>query len=249
MPESSGGGINVAEKNDGGGTTVNVGLTGTGAVAGDTVVVSWGTQTVNYTLQQSDINAASAAVTVPSAAIDAQGSGNVDVTAVINDQPGNAGTASAPITVAVDLLVPAAPGLGGGTGLTTATPTVNGTSEANAAISLFDTDGTTLVGDGTADGSGAWSITISSPLSAGQHTIKAKQTDAAGNVSDLSSSGVLVSVSGGAPTSAESQPLQLQDLLSDGSGAQLVQSSGASLAPASSSLSSLLDEQPIAPSL
>ena len=48
IPENGGGGINAGEASDG--TPVVVGLTGTGAAAGDTLTVNWGSQTVTYTL-------------------------------------------------------------------------------------------------------------------------------------------------------------------------------------------------------
>ena len=48
IPENAGGGINAAEASDG--TPVVVGLTGTGAAAGDTLTINWGSQTVSYTL-------------------------------------------------------------------------------------------------------------------------------------------------------------------------------------------------------
>ena len=66
------------------------------------------------------------------------------------------------------------------------TPTITGHSEAGAAVRLYDTDGTTLLGSATANGSGNWSIT-SSTLGSGTHTLTAKQTDVAGNVSVASS--------------------------------------------------------------
>ena len=47
------------------------------------------------------------------------------------------------------------------------TPTVTGSgAEAGATVTLYDTNGTTVLGTATADGSGNWSIT-SSTLSAG----------------------------------------------------------------------------------
>ena len=58
-----------------------VGLAGTGAVAGNTLTVTWGSQTVSYTLQAADISAGSATVTVPLATITTQGDGTFDVTA------------------------------------------------------------------------------------------------------------------------------------------------------------------------
>ncbi len=65
------------------------------------------------------------------------------------------------------------------------TPTVTGTAAANATIKLYDSDGTTLIGTGTADGSGNWSIT-SSALSEGTHTLKATQAIGGGGASALS---------------------------------------------------------------
>ena len=62
IPENGGGGINAGEASNG--TPVVVSLAGTGAVAGDTLTVNWGGQTVTYTLA-ADITGNSATVTVP----------------------------------------------------------------------------------------------------------------------------------------------------------------------------------------
>ena len=70
------------------------GLAGTGAAAGDTLTVNWGSQTVTYTLLAADISASSATVTVPLATIAAQGQGTFDVTARLTDAAGNAGANS-----------------------------------------------------------------------------------------------------------------------------------------------------------
>ncbi|HEX7984617.1 MAG TPA: Ig-like domain-containing protein, partial [Duganella sp.] len=68
-----------------------------------------------------------------------------------------------------------------------ATPTITGHAENGAAVRLYDSDGSTVLGTATADGSGNWSITAST-LSEGTHTLTAKQTDVAGNVSVASGS-------------------------------------------------------------
>lgn len=68
---------------------------------------------------------------------------------------------------------------------TSSTPVITGKAEAGATVSLYDTDGTTVLGSTTADGSGNYSITTST-LSEGAHTFTAKQTDVAGNVSQAS---------------------------------------------------------------
>ncbi|ATC63708.1 hypothetical protein CMV30_06930 [Nibricoccus aquaticus] len=65
------------------------------------------------------------------------------------------------------------------------TPTLSSTAENNATVTLYDTDGTTVLNTTTANGSGNWSI-ASSTLSSGAHTITAKATDTAGNVSSAS---------------------------------------------------------------
>ena len=99
IPES-GGGINAGEASNG--TPVVVGLSGTGAAAGDTLTVNWGGQTVTYTLLAADISASSATVTVPAATITAQGNGTFDVTARLTDAAGNAGANSGAFPVTVD---------------------------------------------------------------------------------------------------------------------------------------------------
>ncbi len=70
------------------------------------------------------------------------------------------------------------------------TPVITGTTEANSTVKLYDTDGITLLGTGTANNLGAWSIT-SNALSLGNHSLMVKQVDVAGNVSNASSALVL----------------------------------------------------------
>lgn len=65
------------------------------------------------------------------------------------------------------------------------TPTFNGTAEANSTVTLFS-GGSTQIGSTTANGSGNWTITASTPAD-GNYSITAKATDAAGNVSTASS--------------------------------------------------------------
>ena len=59
------------------------------------------------------------------------------------------------------------------------TLTVAGTAAAGSTVTLYDTDGTTVLGTGVATG-GAFSITTS-VLDEGAHTLTAKASDAAGN--------------------------------------------------------------------
>ena len=89
IAENSGGGINAGEASNG--TPVVVGLAGTGAAAGDTLTVTWGGQTTNYSLTPRPTSLASSA-TVPVPARDDHGPGNgtFDVTARLTDAVGNA---------------------------------------------------------------------------------------------------------------------------------------------------------------
>ncbi|MCE0489776.1 Ig-like domain-containing protein [Pantoea sp. Mb-10] len=77
-----------------------------------------------------------------------------------------------------------------------ATPTLSGTAEANAVVSIFD--GSTLLGSITAGGDGAWSFTPVT-LSNGPHALSVTVRDAAGNVSAASDT-VTITVDTVAPT-------------------------------------------------
>ncbi len=129
------------------------------------------------------------------------------------DVAGNAGP-SALLSFTLDTSAPAAPtGLdldpASDTGTSNSdditddtTPTINGSAEAGSNISLFDTDGVTLLGTAVADGGGNWSIT-SSLLTEGDHTLTATATDAAGNESSASSGlTITIDTSGGGDTQA-----------------------------------------------
>jgi large repetitive protein len=125
----------------------------------------------------------------------------------VTDTAGNHGSTAAQAYV-LDTAAPVAPSTpdlssGSDTGssnsdeITSATtPTINGTAEPGATVTLYDTDGTTVLGTGTATG-GNWSI-ASSALSEGSHTLTAKATDTAGNVSSASS-GLSVTIDATAP--------------------------------------------------
>ncbi|MDB5445627.1 MAG: hypothetical protein JWQ97_944 [Phenylobacterium sp.] len=63
---------------------------------------------------------------------------------------------------------------------------INGKAEAGATVTLFDTNGTTVIGSGAADSSGAFHVTTTA-LSDGVHSISAGATDLAGNASPHSS--------------------------------------------------------------
>ncbi|MEB3327767.1 MAG: Ig-like domain-containing protein, partial [Candidatus Sericytochromatia bacterium] len=105
--------------------------------------------------------------------------------------------ALAPFTVTIDTLPDATPTVTGlkpevesdsgvlGDQLTSVTlPTLVGTAAPNARLVVFD--GTTRLGDTTADADGAWSLALISPLAQGSHMITAVAEDLAGNVSATS---------------------------------------------------------------
>jgi uncharacterized protein (TIGR03382 family) len=84
----------------------------------------------------------------------------------------------------VDTTAPAAPVItapADGTTIGTATPDVRGTAEPKSTVAVT-IDGQPA-GTAVADASGAWQLTVSSPLASGAHTASAVATDAAGNAS------------------------------------------------------------------
>ena len=124
--------------------------------------------------------------------------GAYQFTARATDGAGNQGPLSAAFQVTIDATAPGAPTFGSVTdnvapviGLVAdngssndPTLSIDGTAEAGSTVTVYDTDGTTVVGTGVATG-GAGPI-ITSPLSEGAHTLTLKATDAAGNQSAAS---------------------------------------------------------------
>ncbi|MGL5165110.1 MAG: beta strand repeat-containing protein, partial [Afipia sp.] len=124
-------------------------------------------------------------------------SGTHSITAKATDAAGNIGVASAAYAVTVTSTAPPAP-----TGLSLDTTTdsgtqgdgitnfaqlkIDGTASAGNTVTLYDSNGTTVIGTGMADATtGAFGITTST-LSNGTHSITAKATDSTGNSSALS---------------------------------------------------------------
>jgi hypothetical protein len=112
------------------------------------------------------------------------------------DAAGNVSAAGAALNLTIDATVPAAPSAPqlvpvsdtgtAGDGITSVSaPVFTGSAEAFARVVLYDTNGTTILGNATADASGNWSIT-STALELGRHAVTVKATDAAGNVSAAS---------------------------------------------------------------
>jgi hypothetical protein len=187
---------------DGGSTndpdlTVQVSLTNTGAVAGDTVQLYDGSGTTlalgtAYTLLATDISAGFATLQTGSLT-----TGTHAITARVTDLAGNQSLVSTnTFTVIEDVVVPTAPSIpdllaasDSGTSNTdditnTTTPTFVGTATAGYTVNLFDNS--TNIGIGTVAADGTWSITAAAALTSGAHSVTATQTDLAGNVSTAS---------------------------------------------------------------
>ena len=96
-----------------------------------------------------------------------------------------------------DTTPPATPAAPTVTGNGTTTPTLSGTTEAGATVRVFD--GGVLIATTTANGSGAWSVTLS-PLSSGSHALTVTATDSSGNASSASPAVMVTSPSSGDTT-------------------------------------------------
>ncbi|BAK77466.1 hypothetical protein NH8B_2667 [Pseudogulbenkiania sp. NH8B] len=137
------------------------------------------------------------------------------ITAMASSGAVNSGVSTA-YGVSIDTGAPSVPS---GLGLSSATdtgssssdgvtsnnqPTLTGTAEANSTVTVY-VDGV-AVGTAMADGSGAWSYSLSSALSDGSHSIRATSTDLAGNAS-AQSSAYAITVDSVAPQVASITPL------------------------------------------
>ena len=192
------------------------GVSSTDNITNDTTPTVTGTAGANNTVRLYDTDGTTL---LGSAVADGSGawsitsstlaSGSHTLKASQTDGGGNTSALSNGLTITVDATPPGAPsvpdlaaasdsGASSTDNITSdATPTFTGTAESGATVTLYDTDGTTVLGTGVASG-GVWSIT-SSTLSAGAHTVTAKATDLAGNVSAVSS-GLTVTVDTTSPT-------------------------------------------------
>src|SRR5689334_11015583 len=176
--------------------TVKVGLSGTNAVAGDTVQLYNGTGTgsplgTSYTLTTNDITNGFANVQTGTLS----NGTTYTITARVTDAAGNQSGASGSFIITEDTSAPAAPstpdlaaasdsGISNTDNITNVTtPTFTGTAEAGATVTPLD--GAIQIGSATADRSGNWPIT-STVLSQRTHSITATATDAAGNTSAAS---------------------------------------------------------------
>ena len=62
------------------------------------------------------------------------------------------------------------------------TPTLSGKAEAGSTVEIFD--GTNKIGQVEAKGDGSWKFEVGTPLSDGEHELKVKTTDKAGNTAE-----------------------------------------------------------------
>lgn len=136
------------------------------------------------------------------------------IAATATDAAGNVSTISLPLTVTIATAVPppSTPDMTATTdkGASSTdditndnTPTFTGTSAPTDKITLYD--GSTVVGTGTTNTSGVWTITTST-LSDGAHDIAATATDKAGNVSGLTPA-LTVMIDTGVPLSPSAPDL------------------------------------------
>ncbi|EJM98609.1 Ig-like domain-containing protein [Herbaspirillum sp. YR522] len=175
------------------------------------------------------------AIFTPTAGVD-NGMASITVTAGgYTDAAGNGGGAGTTPSLVFDTLAPNASsrpamssasdtGASNSDGITSnPTPTFIGSAEAGATVTLYDSNGVTVLGSTTADGSGNWTITVS-PLTAGVHEISAAVTDGAGNTSTRSAAAAVTVI-----TTAPSQIVTGVDFSAPGgiSGGTLLTSSTA----------------------
>lgn len=135
------------------------------------------------------------------------------LTVTATDPAGNVSPATSGFTIVVDTLAPTVPlitsivddvpnntgAIGNGQSTNDTQPTLNGTAEANSAVSIFDNGA--LVATVNANASGNWSWTPTAALGQGGHAYSVSAADAAGNVSAASPSITIIvdTIAPGAP--------------------------------------------------
>lgn len=135
------------------------------------------------------------------------------LTVTATDPAGNVSPATSGFTIVVDTLAPTVPlitsivddvpnntgAIGNGQSTNDTQPTLNGTAEANSAVSIFDNGA--LVATVNANASGNWSWTPTAALGQGSHAYSVSAADAAGNVSAASPSITIIvdTIAPGAP--------------------------------------------------
>ncbi|EAZ1841045.1 BapA prefix-like domain-containing protein [Salmonella enterica] len=139
--------------------------------------------------------------------------GTRTLTVTATDPAGNVSPATSGFTIVVDTLAPTVPlitsivddvpnntgAIGNGQSTNDTQPTLNGTAEANSAVSIFDNGA--LVATVNANASGNWSWTPTAALGQGSHAYSVSAADAAGNISAASPSITIIvdTIAPGAP--------------------------------------------------
>lgn len=111
--------------------------------------------------------------------------GAYKISVIETDAAGNASNPTSEISLTIDTQKPPAPAI---TLSVDPASIINGTSEPNAVINIYNGSNTAPIATTTANALGIWSITLTNPLPNGQYSLTATATDAAGNVSDASPS-------------------------------------------------------------
>lgn len=126
------------------------------------------------------------------------------LTVTATDPAGNVSPATSGFTIVVDTLAPTVPlitsivddvpnntgAIGNGQSTNDTQPTLNGTAEANSAVSIFDNSA--LVATVNANASGNWSFTPTGNLTEGSHAFTATATNANGTGSVSTAATVIV---------------------------------------------------------
>ena len=125
------------------------------------------------------------------------------ITAQLTDVAGNTSGTSAPFALTVDTVAPTVPVLDqNGQTLEDNTPTLTGTAEPGASVTVTLGSGEVL--QAVADGAGQWSVTATVPVPEGALTVDMVARDTAGNTSATGNAGVTVDIQLSEPNSSVS---------------------------------------------
>jgi hypothetical protein len=208
----------------------DTGKDGNDHITNDNTLTLQGTAAANSTVKIYD-----GTNTKPIATVTANGSGQWTVTTptlgdgthsltATSTSSSQTSSASAALSVVVDTIAPGAPVITSDSIVNTNQVKASGTAAANSTITVYDDNA--VVGSGTADASGNWTVTTSA-LPAGNHPLIATATDAAGNVSAQSQP--FDPVVGGGSTTQPTTPSELSGVVRVGNHYFLGSSTGPEL--------------------